>query len=136
MLLDRPRHAARKAVDGFSRESELGWRWGRNAGPTLRFRTDGGATALTKAGRAVVADLRRDGVALTTAHALLGSDDLVEQVRAQVEGLVHRQRHEIAEQSAALRGGGADGAGKTYLVELLGPMPAVCRDDPLAPLGA
>jgi len=127
------RRTVRYGIDTFSRESEIGWRWGRNAGPALRFRTDGGDDSLTKAGRRAVADLCRDGVAVTNVEELLGSRTLFDEVRGQIEGLIEAHTPEIqARVERYGAGGDAAGADKQYLVELLGPMPAVHPAEPIA----
>lgn len=134
-MLTTVRRGARKAIDGFSRESEIGWRWGRNASPTLRYRREGGDAQLTPAGRDAVARLRRDGVAVTSMHDLLGSDELMDAVMRRVEGLIEANSEELA--SRARRLGERDGSfDKPYLLEMLGPMPTVRSDDPLARLVA
>src|SRR6478752_443115 len=136
MLTTTARRTARRAVDGFCRESDLGWRWGINAAPSMRFRTDGGASHLTDAGRETVETLRRDGVAVTTMHDLLGSDELMDAVRDRVESLIEANGVELASRAARLRDPDVAAVDKRYLLEMLGPLPAVRSEDPLARLVA
>jgi phytanoyl-CoA dioxygenase PhyH len=108
------------------REVGLTWRL-FNLGPTLSYRRSGQRPVGESA--RVLADLERDGVAVSSVSALLGDDaPLVEMQQAAAE-LERAKADELgaARRSAAARG---DVGQKTYLVELLGSIPTA---DPCSP---
>ena len=108
------------------REVGLTWRL-FNLGPTLTYRRSG-ERPVGEAAR-VLEDIQRDGVAVTSVSALLGSDDLLVEMQ-QAAGELERQHADelaTAREAAAARG---DVGQKTYLVELLG---SIATADPCSP---
>jgi Phytanoyl-CoA dioxygenase (PhyH) len=108
------------------REVGLTWRL-FNLGPTITYRRSGQRPA-GEAAR-VLADLERDGVAVSSVQALLGSDDLLVEMQRAAAQLEVDKADELAatRERAADRG---DVGKKTYLVELLGSIPTA---DPCSP---
>jgi ectoine hydroxylase-related dioxygenase (phytanoyl-CoA dioxygenase family) len=116
---DRVRHKLKREVG-------LTWRL-FNLGPTLAYRRSGERPA-GEAAR-VLADLQRDGVAISSVSALLGSDDCLAEMRRAAAVLEREKADElaVAREAAAARG---EVGQKTYLVELLGRIPTA---DPCSP---
>ena len=115
-----------KVKHKLKREVGLTWRL-FNLGPTLTYRRSGQRPS-GEAAR-VLAALQRDGVAVSSVSALLGSDDLLREMQ-QAAAVLEEQK---AEQLAATRRAAADRGHvgqKTYLVELLGSIPTA---DPCSP---
>jgi hypothetical protein len=108
------------------REVGLTWRL-FNLGPTLSYRRSGERPS-GEAAR-VLGDLQRDGVAMTSVSALLGSDDLLVEMQQAAAQLEQDKIEEITatREAAAARG---DVGKKTYLVELLG---GIATADPCSP---
>jgi hypothetical protein len=108
------------------REVGLTWRL-FNLGPTLNYRRSGQRPVGESA--RVLADLERDGVAVSSVSALLGDDDLLIEMQRAAAQLEQKKADELAatRASAASRG---DVGQKTYLVELLGRIPTA---DPCSP---
>lgn len=104
------------------REVELTWRYCFNLRPVLEHRRN--PPRIGSESSRVAADLDRDGVAVTSIEALLGSDECLDELRAAVEqreeldaGIIERAR------AAALQPGRV--GEKTYIHHLLGdPAPA------------
>ena len=108
------------------REVGLTWRL-FNLGPTLSYRRSG-QRPVGEAAR-VLADLQRDGVAVSSVSALLGSDDCLVEMRQAAAALEGQKATERAAAREAARARGQVGQ-KTYLVELLGSIPTA---DPCSP---
>jgi hypothetical protein len=116
MALESLRRVARG-----SRKIELTWRYGFNLEPTLRFRLH--QPVLAGEAARVVAALNRDGVAMTSAAALLGPASCFDELSAEVANLQHNLRDDIA---AARAGAGTGEIGKkTFLVQYLGDNPVL-----------
>lgn len=96
----------------FLREAK--WRYADNWGPWIRYRAEPGR-ARGEAAR-VLADLNRDGVAMTTVGALLGEATEWEELRASVQ---QEERERALEMAEARRAAGEAGAKKRYLFDLL-----------------
>lgn len=101
----------------FLREAK--WRYADNWGPWIRYRAEPGR-ARGEAAR-VLADLNRDGVAMTTVGALLGEATEWEELRASVQ---QEERERALEMAEARRAAGEAGAKKGYLFDLLPERPA------------
>jgi hypothetical protein len=105
-----------------ARRSELPWRYGFNLAPSLAWRTQAGqATGETKR---VLTDLNRDGIALTSARALLGPQSLYQDLRSTVA----RMEEERAMELAAYRNTADDTSSlgsKTFIYQLLGERPVL-----------
>jgi hypothetical protein len=110
----------------FKREVGVTWRL-FNLGPTLTYRRSGQRPA-GEAAR-VLAALERDGVAVSSVSALLGSDDLLGEMQEAASRLEHDKADELAVARAAAADRGQVGQ-KTFLVELLGSIPTA---DPCSP---
>ncbi len=108
------------------REVGLTWRL-FNLGPTLTYRRSG-ERPVGEAARVLTA-LQRDGVAMTSVSALLGSDELLVEMQRRAAELEREKAGEIAATRAAARDRGAVGE-KTYLVQLLG---GIATADPCSP---
>jgi hypothetical protein len=108
------------------REVGLTWRL-FNLGPTLTYRRSRQRPAGESA--RVLADLERDGVAVSSISALFGNDDCLIEMQQAAAELERQRADELAEarRAAADRG---DVGKKTYLVELLGSIPLA---DPCSP---
>jgi Phytanoyl-CoA dioxygenase (PhyH) len=110
----------------FKREVGVTWRL-FNLGPTLTYRRSG-QRPVGEAAR-VLAALERDGVAVSSVSALLGSDDLLGEMQEAASRLEHDRADELAAARAAAADRGQVGQ-KTFLVELLGSIPTA---DPCSP---
>lgn len=71
-----------RGIRRLARQNTLSWRWAYNFGPTVKYKL--AKSNLSPEASRVVADLNRDGVAITSVEALLGTDssydELVETV--------------------------------------------------------
>jgi hypothetical protein len=103
------------------RKSPLAWRYLFNLGPTVAYRS--GRRALTGEAGRVLADLNRDGVAITSAEALFEGDSPYAELAAAVEALERRLSGEI-ERARAEANDPAIGR-KTFIHHLLGEKPAL-----------
>lgn len=102
------------------RNTELGWRYAFNLAPALGYWRD--RRPLAGEGGRVLGDLNRDGIAITSANALLGPVSLFDEV----DGTVMRMEEERAAELDELRRAASDTsslASKAYLCELLGTTP-------------
>jgi len=102
------------------RKRDFTWRYLYNLGPTLAWRLS--RHALSAEGRRVVADLERDGVAVTSVERLLPVPALF----AELAETVARLEGEQAARIAAARGGADEDPAigrKTFLYKLLGEDP-------------
>jgi hypothetical protein len=108
------------------REVGVTWRL-FNLGPTLAYRRSR-ARPVGEAAR-VLADLQRNGVAVSSVRALLGSEQLLEEMQRGAAELERERADEVAaaRQAAGVRGEVGE---KTYLVQLLGAIPTA---DPASP---
>ena len=104
-----------------SRKVELTWRYGFNLEPTLRFRLH--HPVLVGEAARVLDSLNRDGVAITSAAALLGSESCFDELSNEATHL----QHALREQIAGARSGGdtAEIGKKTFLFQYLGSYPAL-----------
>jgi hypothetical protein len=111
-----------RSARGFS----LTWRYLFNLAPTLSYWLD--RPALSGEAARVVADLNRDGVAITSAQALLGPVSCYGELCATVE----RLKLSLSEQLAGARAhaDNLDAVGeKTFMVEYLGKYPVLDPDE-------
>jgi hypothetical protein len=113
----RARRKVRVAIRRVRCESRLVSRYLFNAVPVRNFRKAG--PVLTGESRRVVDELRSTGVVMTTVPTLMGSPGLFEKMQARVAELRH---DELANVDPS----------KPFLIELLGPQPAISPTDPIA----
>ncbi len=111
------------------RKHDFAWRYLYNLGPTLAYRLR--RHPLTEEGRRIVADLGRDGVAVTSVDRLFADPGLFEELRATV---AQRERDRAEEIAAARREAGDAGSigHKTFLHKLLGEDPVFDPSDVFA----
>ena len=109
-----------------SRKFDPTWRYVFNLAPTLSYRLN--SPSLTGESLRVLRDLNRDGVAITSIQALLGSDSCCREMYEAVEGLQSRISDRIAEARTQASDSDAIG-GKTFLLEYLGRYPALDPND-------
>jgi len=102
------------------RQSHFYWRYVANSRPWLEYRLRRPASG-SPVQRAIVEDLRRDGVAITTVGSLFWDMRLYDELDAEVRTLERKMAKEIMEGRQRREGE----AFKTYLVELLGPRPVL-----------
>src|SRR5438132_13789626 len=102
-----------------ARKTEPTWRYGFNLVPTLRFRLRG--PPLVGESARVVADLNRDGVAMTSASALLGWESCFDELSAEVTHLQDSLRYEIAAARSAAED--VESEKKTFHLQYLGCTP-------------
>lgn len=102
------------------RRNELIWRYGFNLGPTVSYKL--GGSRLDGAGRKVLADLNRDGIAITSVGELCDDSDLYTDLLESVSSLESRNADRIASTRAAAADDGLIGE-KTFNLELLGGRP-------------
>ncbi len=110
------------------RKYEFTWRYLYNAGPTLTYKFN--RHSLSREAARVVEDLNRNGVAITSAQALLGPNPCYDELAADVR----RLEHDLADQIATARAAAEDAPDpteeqKTFLVPLLGDRPALDAKD-------
>ncbi|NUO62694.1 MAG: hypothetical protein HOQ11_01040 [Gemmatimonadaceae bacterium] len=108
-----------------SRKNEIAWRYGYNLGPTLshhlhRARLAGEASR-------VLADLNRDGIAVTSVDALLGGSSLFPDLLGAVGSIQRERADDIARARANAVDDSAIGQ-KTFLMEYLGRNPVLEPD--------
>ena len=84
--------------------------------------------AVTADGRRVIADLRRDGVALSDVESLTGDPGLFARILSRVDELLAQEQETVDRRRDDRSHGGVS---KPFLVELLGDRPMVSRRDPL-----
>jgi hypothetical protein len=112
------------------RRNEFTWRYMLNLRPTVSWALSSRAP-LSGECRRVLADLDRDGVALTTASRLFGHDGAFADLHGTFERLMNDQAEEVeAVRSAALNNDRTEQ--KPYLLSLLGEYP---RLDAASPYG-
>jgi hypothetical protein len=107
------------------RRFEFTWRYVFNLRPTLAYRFSTGAPS-GEAAR-VLADLNRDGIAVTSARELLGAGPFYDELGAAVD----RLEGDLADRLRTARAGADDGDAvgrKTFIVELLGARPVLDLD--------
>ena len=102
-----------------TRSFELTWRYLYNLAPTLTYRFDN--FQLSDEGSRILAGLNRDGVALTSASSLFGSDTCYSDLYSWFEQLrdQHSEALEIARREAASN----EGTKKNFIYEYLGHHP-------------
>jgi hypothetical protein len=106
----------------WSKQYDLTWRYVLNFGPTMAYALE--RSRLSGEPARVLADLNRDGIAVTSADALLGGDSCY----GELCDAAARRQNEIAEDLAAARAACElpDAAGqKPFLYFFLGPNPPV-----------
>lgn len=84
-----------------SKRSEFAWRYTFNLAPTLAYRL--GRRPLSGEAARVLETLNRDGIAITSAHALLGEDSCYDELTAAVDQLECDQADRLAAAAAAAR---------------------------------
>lgn len=99
-----------------ARDADFTWRYLLNFRPTLTYKLGGGRPEGEAA--AVLADLNRNGVAITSAERLLGDSACYRELASAVD-VLERSQADVLE--ARRRGGAA--AEKNFNHELLGPSP-------------
>jgi hypothetical protein len=107
------------------RRFEFTWRYVFNLRPTLAYRFSSGAPS-GEAAR-VLADLNRDGIAVTSARELLGAGPFYDELGAAVD----RLEGDLADRLRAARADADDSGAvgrKTFIVELLGARPVLDLD--------
>ncbi len=105
-----------------SRKNEFAWRYGFNLGPSVSYRLHRQDPA-GEAGR-VLGELRRDGIAVTTADALFGDAAPLAALRGAVAAVADARAVDIA--AARARALGDDTIGeKTFMLEYLGRNPVL-----------
>jgi hypothetical protein len=103
-----------------SRDHDLTWRWLHNLAPTVAWRLS--RRPMVGEGARVLEALRRDGVAVTSVGRLLGSSDLLDELRERVLALEGERSAEIEAARAEAADESAIGR-KTFLHKLLGEKP-------------
>lgn len=98
------------------------WRYGFNLAPTLSYRLR--PHSLSKAARQVVSDLNHEGVAISSASALLETGQLYEELASTVDGLEQDLALQLSNARAAAENCDAIG-NKTFNIELLGSHPVL-----------
>jgi hypothetical protein len=111
------------------RNFELTWRYVFNLAPTLAYKFRPGPIS-GEAGR-VLADLNRNGVAMTSARALLGPDSCYDELATAVDELERDLAERLAAERAAANDFDAIGR-KTFMRELLGGRPVLDPDNTYA----
>lgn len=105
-----------------ARRYDLTWRYGFNLAPTLSYKL--GRNPLTSKMKKVLADLNRDGMAVTSVQELRGANTCYEELTASVVKL----EQGLAERINLARGAADDHdsiGSKTFNLELLGERPAL-----------
>lgn len=106
----------------FGKQHELTWRYVLNLGPTAAYAMSG--VAATGEAARVVHDLNRDGVAITSAEALLGKDSCYADLARETEAGFEKCAEAMAEARAdADRNSG--GKQKPFMYFLLGQEPKI-----------
>ena len=109
-----------------SKRSEIAWRYTFNLAPTLTYLMS--RRPLTGEAARVLATLNRDGIAITSAQALLGEDSCYDELIAAVDRLEHDQADILAAASAAARDP-QTGEHNLFNIGLLEPRPRPDADD-------
>ncbi len=124
----------RRRVSRALRGRELTWRYLFNRRPTLAYRFDGHRLGAEE--RRVAADLERNGLAISTVSALLGSTALTalfDELVAEVRSAEDLRRDEILRAREAAKSDVAQTTGeKKFLLELLGLHPVLDPDSVFA----
>ena len=107
-----------------SKRNELAWRYTFNLGPTLAYRLR--RRRLSVEAARVLEVLDRDGIAITTARALLGEDSCHDELVAAVDRLERDQADRLAAAGEAAKDP-LTGEGNLFNIALLSPRP---RPDP------
>lgn len=103
-----------------ARKQETTWRYLFNLAPTLGWQ--GNRTPLPPEAQRVLADLNRDGIAVTTAAALLGDNSVYPEMEAAVMTMEDQLATELRDKRK-LAGNSAAIGQKTFLYQLLGKKP-------------
>lgn len=103
-----------------ARKQEAAWRYLFNLAPTLGWQRNRGP--LNPEAQRVLADLNRDGIAVTTAGELLGAGSVYEEMEAAVAALEERLAAELLDKRKNAGDTAAIGQ-KTFLYHLLGKKP-------------
>jgi hypothetical protein len=112
----------RQAVRRWAKQSDFTWRYMLNLGPTLSYSLD--RTRLDDESARVLADLNRDGIAITSADALLRSRPHYREILEAAQRLQIEQAEEISAARDACAAGEA-AAQKPFLYCLLGADPRI-----------
>ena len=102
----------------------LKWRYLDNFGPTVAYRS--AAPALAGEAARALAELSRNGIAVTSSRALFGSDSLYEELAAAVVELEQREEARIAKARADAENTESH---KGYILNLLGDCPVLDPGD-------
>ena len=109
------------------RQKEIGWRYVFNLRPTLNYRMN--RPPLTAEAARVLRELNRDGVAITSARDLLGTDSCYPQLEAAVAKLEEDLSEKLAARRTVAETQETGENVKLYLVELLGERPRLDPND-------
>ena len=105
-----------------ARRNELAWRYLFNLSPTIAYTR--GQPRLAGEQARVLAELKENGIALTTVDKLLGHASLYSELLSEVDALEQEQAEEISRARSLTNT--PDGTGKkTFLLELLGDVPVL-----------
>ena len=102
------------------RKFEFTWRYVFNFQPTIAYQFSSKSVDMEAA--RVVADLNRNGIAITTAEKLLGTNSCYEELSSAVEGLEGELANQLRMARASADDSDAVGR-KTFIAELLGARP-------------
>jgi len=104
------------------RNYELTWRYTFNLTPTLAYKFHPGS--LSGEAARVLADLNRNGIAITSARTLLGASSCYDELSGAVESLENDTANHLEAERLAANNADATEQ-KTFLVELLGARPVL-----------
>jgi hypothetical protein len=107
-----------------ARRNPLAWRYLLNFAPAISYRHP----RLTGEQSRLVQALNRDGIAITTASALFGTDPAYSELETAVYNLEREQQRELD----AVRSGRTATGEKAFLHEMLGPRPTLDVQTPFA----
>jgi hypothetical protein len=102
------------------RHNSLTWRYGFNLRPTLEYKLK--PRRLTDETARVLADLNRDGIAITSAEKLLGTESCFDELMQAINETEQEQSAALAKARAQVNDAESDSE-KTFVVELLGSRP-------------
>lgn len=119
-------HTALSYVRRTDRRLGISWRYRYNLSPTLAYAVNRHQCSGESA--RVVADLNRNGIAITSVHDLLGSNSCFNELRASVEKL---ERDEVCKIESARKSMSRDGnlGKKSFIFPLLGARPVFNPND-------
>lgn len=109
-----------------ARRNPATWRYLFNFAPTMSYKPP----VLDGESARVLRDVNRDGIAITTAEKLFGSDPAYANLEAAVEKLEREQAAQL--ETIRVANGSARSVEKNFLHELLGPRPVLDPSTPFA----